>query len=123
MQRTAAIDCVRTARESISLAIRACGAADPAHLHRAIGFLETAFINVHHAEAEIRASVPLDSAKLRREAMLLKRQVAIMMRVIDGCAALRRGLSARLGDTAPAYTPQGRPVAGPPPAAACEMQG
>jgi hypothetical protein len=123
MKRTAAIDCVRTARESISLAIRACGAADTAHLNRAVGLLEAAVINVRQAEAEIRASVPLDPAKLRRETNLLKRQTAIMMRVIDGCAALRRGLSARLGDPDPAYTPQGRPVVTPPSAAAFEMQG
>jgi hypothetical protein len=119
----AAIDSVRTARESISLAIRACAAVDAAHLHRATGFLEAAVMNVRLAEAEIRAIPPLDSAKLRRETILLKRQIGIMMRVIDGCAALRRGLSARLGDPAPAYTPQGHPVGAPPGAAAIELHG
>ena len=123
MKRTSAIDCVRTARESISLAIRACGAADTAHLRRAVDFLETAVTNLRQAEEQIRASMPLDSEKLRRETMLLKRQTAIMMRVIDGSAALHRGLSVRLGDTAPAYTHEGRPVGARPAVAACEMQG
>jgi hypothetical protein len=123
MQRAAAIECVRIARESVSLAVRACAAADTAHLHRAIVFLETAVLSVRQAEEAIRASVPLDSAKLRGETILLKRQTAIMMRVIDGCASLRRGLSVRLGAAGSAYTPQGRAAGEPPPAAACEMQG
>jgi hypothetical protein len=123
VQRRAASDSVRIARLSVSQAIQACGATDTAHLRRALGFLATAVADMRRAEAEIRACKPEDPAKLKREAILLKRQIAIMMRVIDGCAALRRGLSVRLGCSAPAYTPQGRPVAPPPPAAACEMQG
>jgi hypothetical protein len=123
MPRPAASECVRVARESISLAVQACGVADAAHLRRALGFLETAVTDVRRAEAEVRSAMPGDPARLRRETALLKRQVAIMLRVIDGCAALRRGLSVRLGCTAPSYTPQGRPVAAPPPAAACEMHG
>jgi len=123
MQRTPAADSVRIARENISLAIQACGVADTAHLRRAISFLETAVTDVRRAEAEVLSATPPDPAKLRRETILLKRQVAIMMRVIDGCAALRRGLSVRLGCTAPAYTSQGRPAGAPPPVSACEMQG
>jgi hypothetical protein len=122
MRRPAAIDCVRAARENISLAIQACGAADAAHLRRSIGFLETAVTDMRRAEAQVGASTPSDSAKLGREVILLKRQIAIMMRVIDGCASLRRGLSVRLGCAASAYTRQGRPAEAPSPAAACEMQ-
>ena len=123
MQPPAAFNCVRISRENISLAIQACGAADTAHLQRAVSFLENAVAEVRQAEAQVRANTPSNCATLRRETILLKRQIAIMMRVIDGCASLRRGLSVRLGSTAPAYTPQGRPAAAPPQAAACEMQG
>jgi hypothetical protein len=123
MRQPAAVDCVRIARENISLAIQACGVADTAHLLRAAGFLEVAVAHVRQAEERVCSAIPSDSTTLRRETILLKRRIAIMMRVIDSCAALRRGLSVRLGCTASAYTPQGRPAAAPPPAAACEMQG
>jgi hypothetical protein len=123
MPPPSAIDHVCAARKNVSQAIHACGRADEAGLLRAIGFLETSVAYLRQAEAEIRASLPPDRAKLRCEALLLKRQVAIMMRVIDGGAALRRGLSVRLGSTAPGYTPQGRLAPRPAPAAVSEMQG
>jgi hypothetical protein len=123
MPRQPASDYVRVARTNISLAVKACGVADEAHIRRALAFLETAVAEIRHAEAGVRSAAFGDPAKLRRETLLLKRDIAIMLRVIDGCASLRRGLALRLGCSAPAYTPQGHSAAPPLPPSACEMQG
>jgi len=123
MQRRPASDSVRMARANIRLATQICGAADLPRLQRALGLLETAAAEMRQAEAEVRSGMPEDPRGLRRETALLKREIAAMMRVIDGCAALRRGLFAWLGCQGLTYTPQGRAVAAPPSAAACEMQG
>lgn len=123
MQRRPASDCVGIARANIRLATQICGTADLARLQQALDLLEAAATQMRQAEAEARSRMPKDPAGLRLETALLKREIAGMMRVIDGCAALRRGLCVRLGCTALTYTPQGRAVAAPPSAAACEMQG
>jgi len=122
MQRRPASDCVRMARANIRLATQVCGAADMPRLQRALRLLETAAAEMRQAEAEVRSGILVDPRGLRRETALLKREIAAMMRVIDGCAALRRGLCAWLGCTGLTYTPQGRAVAAPPSSAACEMQ-
>jgi hypothetical protein len=122
MPRRDASDCVRIARANISLVTRTFAAADMTYLRHALDLLETAVTEMRQAEAEVRAGMPRDPAKLRRETVLLKREIAGMMRVLDGCAALRRGLSVRLGCTAVAYTPQGREVVALPYAAASEMK-
>jgi hypothetical protein len=122
MERQAASDCVRTVRANVRQATRMCGAADTAGLRRAIGLLEAAAAEMRRAEADARRGMPGDAAELRRETALLKREIACMMRVIDGCAALGRGLSLRLSGAALGYTCQGRTILATS-AAACEMQG
>jgi hypothetical protein len=150
MQRRPASDCVRIARANIRLAAKACEAADMACLQQALDFLETAATEMRQAEAEVQGGKSTDTAgplagrhiasgaaaslkreatraerateDLRRETALLKREVAGLMCVIDASAALCRGLSVRLGCTAPAYTSEGCAVSAPAPAAACEMQ-
>ena len=123
MRRQPVSDCVRMVRANVRQATRMCGAADPARLQGAIDLLEVAAAGMRRAEAEARSNMPGDPAELRRESALLKREIASMTRVIDGCAALRRGLGVRLGGAALTYTSQGRTVTAPPSAAACEMQG
>jgi hypothetical protein len=114
---------LRVARTNIRLASQSCTAPDLASLQRAIHLLETAADAMRQVEREVRSAAPPDSSALWREAAMLKREVAGMMRVIDGCAALWRGLSVRLGCTALTYTPRGHAIAASPSAAACEMQG
>jgi hypothetical protein len=123
MQRQGVSDRVRMARAIVRQATRICGAADTACLQSAIDLLEAAAGAMRLAEAEAGPGILEDPTELRGETALLKREIAGMMRVIDGCAALRRGLSVRLGGTTLTYTPQGRAVAAPRSAAACEMQG
>jgi hypothetical protein len=94
-----------------------------AGLERALKLLEATAADMRQAEAEVRSESPDDPTEMRREIALLKREIAGMMRVVDGCAALCRGLSIRLGCTTLAYTPQGRTVTAPAVSAACELQG
>ncbi len=116
-------DCVRTARANVRLAAQICAGADLTALQRARNLLETTVVEMLQAEAEVRAMMPDDCAELRREIALLKREIAGVMRVVDGCAALCRGLSMRLGLTPLAYTPVGSSVAPSSPAAVCELHG
>ena len=123
MQPRPSSDCVRSARANIRLAAQTCGAADIARVQRALDLLESAAIEMRQAEAGVRSGTPMDPGEVRNETALLKGEIARMMRVIDGFAALLHGLSVRLGCTALAYTHQGRTVPAPSSAAVCELQG
>ncbi|MGA2648591.1 MAG: hypothetical protein ABSF15_28240 [Candidatus Sulfotelmatobacter sp.] len=116
-------DCVRAARASLRLSAQICGGADINELHRAFQLLETSVTEMRQADAEVRHGIPDDCAELRREIALLKREIAGTMRVADGCAALYRGASMRLGLTSLTYAPKGNSVAPPPSTGACELQG
>jgi hypothetical protein len=123
MQRRTAFDCVRVARANVRRAAQVCAAADRESLQGALHLLEGAAAGMYQAEAEVRSGMPSDPAPLRREIAMLKRETSGMMRVIDGCAAVCRGLAVRRGCTAPGYTSQGRAAAAPSAGAACEIQG
>jgi len=116
-------DCVRTARANLRLAAQTCGGADANGMQRAFNLLEATVAEMSHAEMEISGGTPVDCAELHREISLLKREIAVTMRVIDGCAALYRGLSMRLGLTSLEYTPTAGSVTPPPKSPACELQG
>jgi hypothetical protein len=92
-------------------------------MERVFRLLETAVAEMRHAEAEVRSAMPTDRVELDREIALLKREIACVMRVIDGCAALYRGLAVRLGVASPSYTRMGNSVTPSPFATACELQG
>ena len=118
-----AAESVRIARASIRQASQLCRGADLDRLQRALDFLESAAAGMREAEAQVRSGPPADAAGICREAALLKRDVAGMIRAIDSCAALCRGISVRLGCAPLSYTPQGRAVPASPSVAACQMQG
>jgi hypothetical protein len=123
VQPKPALGHMRAARRSVRSAIQICGTADLTELRRALDLLTATATEMRLAEAAILTDKPGEPGELRREAALLKREVACLMRVIDGCAALHRGLSIRLGCTALTYSPQGRTIENSSTAAACEMQG
>lgn len=127
MQRKQAGGHIRTARANIRLATQICGTADLTQLQRVLDILEATVSEMHLAEAAVSAGKLNEPDELQRETAFLRREVACLMRVIDGCAALHRGLGIRLGCTGLTYSPQaysaqGRSVAAHA-AAACEMQG
>ena len=103
----AVYDGIRLARRNIGLATRICGGTDTGDMQRIVHLLEAAVCAIRQAEAEARSGPVNNSGELRREVMLLKREVACMMRAIDGCSALYRGISVRLGRTTPSYAPPG----------------
>lgn len=123
VQTKLALGHMRAARGNVRSAIRICGTADLTGLRRALDILTATASEIRLAEAAILNEKPGEPGELRREAALLKREVACLMRVIDGCASLHRGFSVRLGCTALTYSPQGRAIAASAKAAACEMQG
>ena len=133
MQPSLASGHIRTARATIRLATQICGAADLTALQRALNLLQTTVPEMRLAEAALRAANLNERVEVQREAALLKREVACLMRVIDGCAALYRGLGIRLGCSGLSYSPQSyscqsyscrpRSLAAPAGEAACEMQG
>jgi len=113
---------MRNARANIRMATRTCGGADLSRLRRILELLQATAGEMHLAEGALRSGTSNDPVELRREATMLKRETACLLRAIDGCAALHRGLSVRLGCSPLTYTPYGRSAA-PVVAAACEMQG
>jgi len=122
MRRGPASGHIRAARANLQLATQICGRADLARLQRALNLLETTASEMRLAEAAVRSGISNERGELRREAELMKREVACLVRVVDGCAALYRGRSIRLGCTALTYTPQGRAATAPLSVAAFEMQ-
>ena len=123
MQPESACGHISTVRTNIRLATQLCGSADLTDLQRALNLLEATRSEMHRAEAAVRSGKLNRRADLQRESALLKRELACLMRVIDGCAALHRGLGIRLGCSSLSYSPQGPSLAALPAAAACEMQG
>src|SRR5580658_2262419 len=97
---------MRTARANIRRAIQICGTADLTRLQSALNLLQATVSEMHRAEAAVQSVKLNQRAELWREAALLKREVGCMMRVVDGCAALHRGLAVRLGCTGTADSPQ-----------------
>ena len=124
---------IRTARANIRLAAQMCGTADLNRLQQALELLQTTASEMQLAETGVRSGLVSDRGEVQREEIqreevqretaLLRREVACLMRVIDGCAALNRGLGMRLGCTALTYTPGGYAGSTPFSTSACEMQG
>jgi hypothetical protein len=110
MQAQGPSERIRSARANVRLATQICGTVDLPGLQHAIHLLEDAAAEMGHAESSIRQDMPDGRDTLRHEAALLKSEIARMVRVIDGCASLYRGLSVRLGCTALTYTSQGNAV-------------
>jgi len=115
-------DCVRDARANLRLASQISARVDLSGMQRAFNLLETSIAAMRQAEAEVSGEMPDDCAKLRVEIALLKREITGMMRAVDGCASMCRGLSVQLGLTSLAYTSRGSSVPTSP-ATACELQG
>ena len=122
MTPAGATDRIRSARANLRAALGNCGKTEPRALERVLQLLQQAAGEMRLAEAEIRAGRTAGIVEIRRESAALKREIACMMRAIDGCAALYRGLSVRLEGAPLAYTCQGRTIP-PRPAATCEMRG
>jgi len=116
-------DRVRNARACILAAAHACTAPDLVQLERALHLLESAAAEIRDAETAHRGATPADTAELKKQITLMKRELAALMRVIDGCAAICRGLSVRRGGTSLAYTAQGRELATLRSQTACELHG
>jgi hypothetical protein len=123
MRPPTASEHIGAARAKLQLAIQLSGAADLAVLQHILDLMEATKSEMYLAEAAIRQGAPDERTQLRREAALLQREIGSMMRVVDGCAALHRGLSVQFGATSSSYTSQGRPVPAALISAACEMQG
>jgi hypothetical protein len=123
MQGRPAAECIHFARANIRQASQVCRGADLSRLQLALNLLESAAVEMRKAEADVRSGHPGDRDALCRETAQLKREVSAIMRMIDGCAAVCRGLSVRLGCTPLSYTPEGRAVPASAPLAACQLQG
>ncbi|HUP04080.1 MAG TPA: hypothetical protein VMU19_08825 [Bryobacteraceae bacterium] len=117
-----ALEGILFARVNVRMATEMCGGADLNGLERVRNLLESAALWMRQAELDLASGAP-GSKELRRESASLKREVACLMRAVDGCTALYRGLSVRLSGAAPGYAPQGcaTPAAGS--AGACELVG
>ena len=114
---------IRVARANVQLATQICGGADKEGLRQVLHLLGAATREMRRAETAARSGLVVGQEELSRETALLKREIACMMRAVDGCASLCRGLSVRLGGTAPAYTPRGCVGAPSPSGRACKLLG
>lgn len=122
MRHRLASEHIVAARVNIRQATQICGAANAARLQRVLEFLKASAMEMRQAEAAVRAGL-LSETEVRRENALLQREIACMMRAMDGCAALQRSRAVRLGCAPLTYSPQGRLVTTSPSTTACEMQG
>jgi hypothetical protein len=116
---------IRAARANVRLATAICGTADIRGLQDILILLEGAAAEMSLAEAAVRDGMVDEGDSLRQETLLLKREIVRMVSVVDGCAALHRGLAVRLGCASLTYTPRGVVDAAAPISAiaAYEMQG
>ena len=113
---------IRAARAKVRSATAICGTAEIRGLQDVINLLEVAAAEMVLAESAVRAGM-LDQADiLRQETVLLNVMIACMMTIVDGCAALHRGLAVRLGCASVSYLSRGA-AAQQSAVAAYEMQG
>jgi hypothetical protein len=122
MRPTRAFERVRAARAMVGQAAQLVASGRLDLLASALDQIEAAAGEMRLAEGAIRSGERDEFKEILREAALLKREIARMTRVADGCAALYRERSIHLGNAAVSYTPHGRSYAETPSAAACEMQ-
>jgi hypothetical protein len=113
---------VSAARANIRRAMKFCATPELAGLHSALDLLQISVSEMRAVEAELRAGPAGSGDGVRRETVLLKREIACLVRVVDGCAALYRGLSVQLGCESATYTAQGCAAKKPAAVTAYEMQ-
>jgi len=98
---------VRAARSYVQSAIDMSRGASLADLTRTSDHLRSALGTLQSIEQEYRDSgIPDANGRFRAEIAQLRRDMAAAGRIIDGGAALYRGLALRLAGTASAYSPR-----------------
>jgi hypothetical protein len=98
-------EAIRRTLERLRQAREACRTADLPHLHAALEILRTASSEFETWTEHARRGTA--SASLRAELAQVKRETASFLRLVDACAAVQRGLSARSGATSVSYSPAG----------------
>ncbi|MGA1996703.1 MAG: hypothetical protein ABSH45_13065 [Bryobacteraceae bacterium] len=93
--------------ERLRQAREACRTADRARLLEALDILRTASAEFEAWAQQIRRGPAPAAGPLRSGLVRVKREVASFLRLVDACAAVERGLSARFGAAALAYSPNG----------------
>jgi hypothetical protein len=89
----------------------------------ALDILRTACAEFQAWTEQIRRGPGLAAGPMRSGLTQVKREVASFLRLVDACAAVQRGLSARFGVRAVAYSPNGCTTVPTSVASAYDMQG
>ena len=114
---------LRRTLERLRQAREACRTANLERLLEALDILRAASAEFKAWTEQIRRGPDTAVGPLRAEIAQVKREVASFLRLVDGCAAIQRGLSTRSGANAVAYSPNGStPVPGSV-SSAYDMQG
>jgi hypothetical protein len=114
LQRT--LERLRQARE-------ACRTANLARLREALDILRAVSAEFEAWAEQIRRQPGAVAVPLGSELARVKREVSSLLRLVDGCAAVQRGLAARCGAMAVAYSPKGSAPIPASVSSAYDMQG
>ncbi|MGP8243209.1 MAG: hypothetical protein ACLQVN_01675 [Bryobacteraceae bacterium] len=93
--------------ERLRQAREACRTANLERLLGALDILQTASAEFEAWTEQFRHGSRMAAGPLGSELTRFKREVASFLRLVDTCASVQRGLSARSGATAVAYSPNG----------------
>jgi hypothetical protein len=121
--RNADRETLRCTLESLRRAREACRSGNLDRLLEGLHILRTASAEFEAWTEQIRRGPRTVVSPIGSELARVKREIASFLRLVDGCAAVQRGLSARFGATAVAYSPKGSIPIPASVSSACNMQG
>jgi hypothetical protein len=98
---------LRRTLESLRRARESCPSANLDRLLEALDILRAASAEFEAWTEQIRRGPRTAVGPLTSELTRVKREAASFLRLVDGCAAVQRGLSARFAATSVAYSPKG----------------
>ena len=123
MPPAAGVHTLERTLQRLRQAREACRTASLPHLVEAVSILRTASAEFEAWAEQVRRSPKTEAFPLRSELARVKREVASLLRLVDACAAVQRGLAARSGAMAVAYSPDGSAAVPTPVSSAYDMQG
>jgi hypothetical protein len=121
--RRAAAETPQRILEHLRQAREACQSANLARLVETLDMLQSAATEFSAWTAQVRSEPRVVTVSQRSELTRVKREAASLLRLVDACAAVQRGLAARSGAMAVAYSPSGSAPIAASGSSAYDMQG
>ena len=101
------VQCIAHARRRVRLARQQWNAADLKRVEESRKLLEQSVTALKMAVDLLRNGDSTMTSGLQSAIASLRRDISMMLRVVDACSAFHRGMALRLGGALPAYDASG----------------